>query len=1710
MNQGIDDWELDFSDRSITNNEFGGADRLISVVVSSERGIYALAPSEYSFNTTSDENSGVLTITGIDANKVSGDVSIRAHLAVTAFHREGDVVRYFGDENVQNGQPVVDKVGSEFVIRVTTDGTPIRYTNNTTQAKGDAFELTTKNGVAIKHLRGAPVFDPLNSQWVERTITRAQQNELTVQRYLGNEALIYFGGEQAYNSATDAILEKQVVTRISGLGIPGDIFYTNGIFPNADGNRVVDQDDTFEINLGDGDDTFTLNFTPSSPFTLNTGAGDDRVAVRATEGQATLNLGSGDDLVAVGSQSGLWETTPIASGERASFEPTIENSQFINYLGNLNAITGSVLVNGGSGSDRVTIDETGETVTNTGTLTRTQLEGFGIALGRGVVYNNDDQVEFVDIALGSGDDIVTVESTSSITFTRIEGRSGNDAFNLQSTGAATNIFGDSETGQINVGFRTFDVTPGNDVFRVGSLSASDVPATSVLDTIQWRLRLFGNGTDDSTQNQNSQPGDELIFYNGGTGGNGGVGTLRSDELLGFGMGAGVAYSGMTSLALRLSDGVDKLFVESTHTGETDILGGNEPTTNGGGQQIPGDVINIGSISGDTTVNAQGGNDTIRVNYDREGNQTFLSGVASTLLIDGGNGSDIFEVGLAGLDTATVDIRDTGSSMDNSSDRVRIYGNDDENLFLFRANQASGRGVVASYEVDDALLPVAGGFLERVNYNRSIENIEVDGRGGDDTFVFDDTISGITVRGGTGDDAFQLGQVFESARNGLNPSNGLDPLDYFETTQTTRGFLSNGVSETATLRGGLGNDTFTIYRAKAEIFARGEEGDDNFLVRSFVKVDPNDPKAPFTNINGGQGADFIAFTVNAPVRIEGGDGFDTLTVVGTEFGDDFLVNEFGVFGGGLFITYDGIEKLVVDALEGNDRFFIAGTSEGVEVEIVGGLGSDTFNVGGNDGKPITVVSNSLDGNSGLIDQSILTADENFRNIFLRDLSVKVSDNDEAGILVIQDEGPLTLLEGIDPPETLSNYFTSSYMVVLTRSPEETVRIAATPLQAGEKARRAGAEGIQLGTSQALNTMSAAGQTLFFTRDNWFIPQRVYVYAPDDSVQEGRQTVQIQHKATQGAVPDDGGAYDNLASLGITVDVYDDDVSDLVIVPLDGGNPGLFTQVFEDGSIKNGTDTFAAFLTRAPGANLSIDFTDSSGQLQLQPVLGGADFEDVATLEFTTTEFNKPQVITIQANDDTAKEARHFARIEATLNSGSTRAEFVNVTVDDVAEDFFNTLRGTGEFVIQSGTTADKFFITGPDFDITGTDNFTIPAQTALEGSAAGNRFEFALNNDYAVGDVFTFSVTKSGVTNTVNHAVTAGTDGAAQTAAEVVNAVVKEINDNSGTLGITASALAEVFRVETTIPSTPFTYNFTRQTGATPAVDAATEISFRTVEVTVTAGTPYQGELFSLTITPKSGRGGGTFNYTVGANGEPVTFDRLDVEIADDDTPQVVVNEGNGVVVSEESQEFFLGSGFAGQLTAVPFFEQQESHDTIGSAQSLDGNFYSNAEIPGTSDDAPRIRVIGSGDGLADVYSIEINADNANRNGYLLITNIDGEQNSFAGDVAIFKAGDSQTPITNASAGQTFFFPTAGTYYVKVTSSGSPVLKANENYALDLFVPNKSTVFAFEGSFGISKLPETRSAHDDISTAQDLDNGKWSTNLDPNIENAGDVPHITIL
>ena len=214
---------------------------------------------------------------------------------------------------------------------------------------------------------------------------------------------------------------------------------------------------------------------------------------------------------------------------------------------------------------------------------------------------------------------------------------------------------------------------------------------------------------------------------------------------------------------------------------------------------------------------------------------------------------------------------------NGIDELTVSGTIADEYFLIRANLDRTLGMIATIQTDQNGEPVPGGSIERINYDGDINGgVIVNGRAGDDTFVLDDNLASMVINGDAGDDIFQIGQVFQSPRDGTNPNNGLASEDYFATTPITKGYLSNGISHSTTINGGFGEDDFTVYRNLAELFLFGEEDDDTFTVRAFVKVNPDDPDAPFTNINGGPGADFIAFTVNAPVRIDGGDGFDTLT------------------------------------------------------------------------------------------------------------------------------------------------------------------------------------------------------------------------------------------------------------------------------------------------------------------------------------------------------------------------------------------------------------------------------------------------------------------------------------------------------------------------------------------------------------------------------------------------------------------------------------------------------------------------------------------------------------------------------------------------------------------------------------------------------------------------------------------------------------------
>ena len=149
----------------------------------------------------------------------------------------------------------------------------------------------------------------------------------------------------------------------------------------------------------------------------------------------------------------------------------------------------------------------------------------------------------------------------------------------------------------------------------------------------------------------------------------------------------------------------------------------------------------------------------------------------------------------------------------------------------------------------------------------------------------------------------------------------------------------------TINGGIGNDNFIVFHNLDTLDLNGDAGNDTFLVQAFALAGSQEDHRALTDLSGGAGADHIQYAVDAPVNIDGGDGFDTVIVIGTEFNDDFVITPTGVFGAGLNVNFVNIETLVVDGGAGDDRFFVLGTGPNFTTEIDGGLGSDLVSVEG---------------------------------------------------------------------------------------------------------------------------------------------------------------------------------------------------------------------------------------------------------------------------------------------------------------------------------------------------------------------------------------------------------------------------------------------------------------------------------------------------------------------------------------------------------------------------------------------------------------------------------------------------------------------------------------------------------------------------------------------------------------------------------------------
>ncbi|MDI1313706.1 FlgD immunoglobulin-like domain containing protein, partial [Prosthecobacter sp.] len=1564
--------------------------------------------------------------------------------------------------NAGSGNDIVTVNASSAAFIINGDDDDDTITVNSSAA---AFAINGGNGNDSINIRAAAMDSTINTGTGTNTVNVGTTNLPTpgdVNSINGRLTITGSGSDTLnVNDAGDSVVGTLILTARLLTGI--------GMGANA-GNKGIDYTgfDALIISLGAGLTTATIRSTNSTTTT-------------------TLNTGTGSAAVTVGGSE-------VGTGV------------------NLNAISGKLIINGQGANDTLTLNDTGDTAANIGLITSTRITGLGMGaddVAKGIQYTG---IEDLFVSLGSGADIVTINSSHSTRTT----------VNL-GVGGLNKVY----VGSTYSGLASSDIVTGALVPPV---------TTSRLNQIAGHLTLNGEAASNEIYLDNS--GDTLA----------GSGALTATEFTHTAMtGSGITYSSFSKISLWLGDGNDQFFLDSTPAGSvTTISTGNETSVD---NQI-NDIINIRSIGGFTTVNAGTGNDVIRVNYDRGGLQTYENGLLSaTLALNGGAGSDLYEIGLAGYGSTVIRVTDNAVAGPN---RMKVYGTPRKDFFLFRPNVIAAVGIDAQGNLT--------GLAERINYDSSINDIAVYGGDEDDTFVLDDTSSPLTLYGEAGNDKFQIGQIFAAPRHpsdlpagselalydstddykNFRDATGLAASDFFRTTLTTQGYLSNGNGKgnPTTIYGGIGSDTFTVYSNKADLYLYGEEDDDTFTVRAFVKVDPADSKAPFTNINGGQGADFISYTVNAPVNIEGGDGFDTLTVIGTEYGDDFVITEKGILGAGLFVRYGGIEKVVVDALEGNDTFFIQSTSDAVAIEVVGGLGSDTFHVGGgNNGDAITVVANDLLGHSGLILNQTTSADARYQAIFAQGISVNVADNEEAGLVITLVNGPLMVFEN----PLMAGYQVSQYAIVLTRSPEEAVLVTAVPVLPKRSEVAAGGNGV------AVNG-KLDGVTLVFDRTNWFIPQYVTVTAPDDSLAEGPRQILIQHSVQQGGSADDGGAYDKINVPTVIAQVVDDDAAGVVV--LTGPDKAV---VAEQGASAAFYDYYVV-LTRAPTANVLVNIIHDT-----QVVTSATQ------LTFTAANWNEPQKVRVTASPDSLDEGFHYSRITHEIDATTTSADYFALTLNDVTIGLASKVEG--DVAAQFNVTADA---AGHVLTITRAGGGLIDARSLSGGNVTiGGTATTALDvkNILFSGTPVqnqTWSITlDSGALGGPKSFVSLV--GAQDQSLSAISRALRDAINGSGDYN--ASLLGDTLIVRS-LNGNPLTVSVAGPAGAMTVQNV---LVYANLTLTFSGAVPVGGT-WSVMLD------GQVFSYVAGSNGESRDVGSVDVKIADNNVAGVLVRETLGSTsVIEPSDLILLGGG---QITAVldsvvlldvtlaptsPAIVAGVSISTLnlqasdikatisGTAVwlqvvvSLDDNVaaYPTWELSLTRDSVVSTYTVSS-QGLTNKIDLAnalktaittgglYNATVDPTTGLLTISDTNAVKLGFTARMTQGRASFgglagwrqlnialSGTPVVGDKISITLstYGGATSTYTAAVTPTTNTLSLLADKLVADItttppagfpaspYTVQKKTVTRFVGDFGTSVMNETAS-HDNAFNAQPIDFGSWGTSYNPEIDNSL-IPHLTI-
>ena len=1079
-------------------------------------------------------------------------------------------------------------------------------TLGSTTATGGALTLTATNGAV---LASGSTLGTATSPLSSLTVTAHTTVSFVVTAVTSTGAISLTAAGSGVASGTPALALTDAL--LSG----------SSVSANATGALLVSQ----TSSVTGAQSVSLIATTTETVWQSSVGA----TAVGATPGSVTLTAQGGNLTLLIATVTASGSTTGTSPGQvLVSNGSNVSGNQGLTLTAGTNlSVTASTLA---SASGTVTLTASGgaltidpSTVSAGGSVTGTSPDDISISGGASVTAGQS--VSFTaggaltvsgSSVTGTAGNVTLTANGGDLTLTATSVTSG-----AAMSGTATHNVGVEQGSGVTALSITL-AAPGDVSLEASSLNAAGSPAAAVVATAGGNVLVDASSTVMAVA---------TITLNGGQGGGADSITLDGSfnalviEVTGGNGGDNILLSPVAVVGYTFVSGGTGADVITLHLPTIDLAHKFDPAVcTGGVTTCPAALVN-GTAAELATMSRQ-----------VEGVTLPLRNMVN---VDGGGGSDSYIVDMSGTSTNLsgtdyiVNIHDSGAPTDFNTLTINGVANAPNDFLLER-----------NYVAD--LQPAGTGFLpeyERVNYDTTINLLHVIGGTAVDEFNVDDN-SAITVLDGVaGNDTFQFGQLFGSQP--LDPQN-VAPGDAIATVDTTSGFLSAGVSYATTAYAGSGNATLTVYSNKATLKLFGEGGNNTFIVQAFQIVNSNSVATSNTQINTGNGNNLVEYNINAPVAIDGGSGYNTLVVIGTQGNDTFVITKDAVMGAGLNVSYTNISKIEVDGLGGNDTFDVLSTEPNVITVLEGGAGSDTFNVGGDVTTP--VIALNANGTSGFINHSVSSADLEYNGIFAPGVPVSVASQTAGQVIINQIAGGTTVTQ--DGPSGTNQ---TTYTMALGITPSTpttvwyiTVAAAPDPSLDGGSSLELSSDGVHWSSALVLTFDAAAAAG---SATDWNRTQTIFVRAISTTVRAGDQTIEIMSSVfSTTAVTTGLAGFNDIAISDVDVHVIDGDLPGLIVnVP-----PAGLNAIEGSASV---VGTYTTELTKAPAAGETVTITLSADDARLR--FSGP-------LTFNSTNWNIPQTVTVTAIDDGVVEGEVLATITAAMSSSvTTGGVYSNGLVDN---------------------------------------------------------------------------------------------------------------------------------------------------------------------------------------------------------------------------------------------------------------------------------------------------------------------------------------------------------------------------------------------------------------------------------------------------------------